>query len=70
MEEFYKGVRKNMDNQTLLDTNNDLYKEIKQLHKKYTVCLQAINALSNYDHTGIVEKTLEELDKIDEGVEE
>ena len=59
-----------MNKQTLLNTNEYLYKEIKQLHKKYTVCLQAIDALSNYDHTGIVQKTLEELDKIDEGKDE
>tara|TARA_Y100001963_G_scaffold23165_1_gene30672 strand:- start:86 stop:265 length:180 start_codon:yes stop_codon:yes gene_type:complete len=59
-----------MNKQTLLNTNEHLYKEIKQLHKKYTVCLQAIDALSNYDHTGIVQKTLEELDKIDGGTDE
>ena len=47
----------------LAEENKKLAKALLETQKKLVICLQGLNAVLDYDHTGIVNKTLEELDK-------
>jgi hypothetical protein len=49
----------------LIQENQKLSEELFKTQSKVNICLQALEAMINYDHTGIIEKTLAELEKID-----
>ncbi len=49
----------------LVNQNKKLAHELLYTQKKLVICLQGLDALSGYDHTGIVKKILEELDRAD-----
>tara|TARA_R110002110_G_scaffold25111_3_gene93335 strand:- start:6146 stop:6319 length:174 start_codon:yes stop_codon:yes gene_type:complete len=49
----------------LIQENQKLSAELFKTQSKVNICLQALEAMMNYDHTGIIEKTLAELEKID-----
>ena len=55
-----------MTEELLIEENFNLSKEIHLLNDKYKICLQAFNALIHYDHTGIIQKALAEIEKLDE----
>lgn len=54
-----------MKDKMLQDENFNLSKEVHLLNEKYKICLQAFEALIQYDHTGIVEQALAEIEKLD-----
>ena len=55
-----------MNEELLAEENFKLSQEVHLMHQKYQICLQALDALMNYDHTGIVEQALAEIEKLDE----
>ena len=55
-----------MKEEVLSEENFNLSKENHLLNDKYQICLQAFSALIHYDHTGIIEKALAEIEKLDE----
>ena len=55
-----------MRDKILQEENFNLAKEVHLLSEKYKICLQAFEALIQYDHTGIVEQALAEIEKLDE----
>ena len=54
-----------MNEDILIQENQKLSAELFKTQSKVNICLQALEAMMNYDHTGIIEKTLAELEKID-----
>ena len=54
-----------MNEDMLIQENQKLSAELFKTQSKVNICLQALEAMINYDHTGIIEKTLAELEKID-----
>tara|TARA_R110000824_G_scaffold96216_6_gene230661 strand:+ start:725 stop:898 length:174 start_codon:yes stop_codon:yes gene_type:complete len=54
-----------MNEDMLIQENQKLSAELFKTQSKVNICLQALEAMMNYDHTGIIEKTLAELEKID-----
>ena len=54
-----------MNEDILIQENQKLSAEVFKTQSKGNICLQALEAMINYDHTGIIEKTLAELEKID-----
>ena len=54
-----------MNEDILIQENQKLSAELFKTQSKVNICLQALEAMINYDHTGIIEKTLAELEKID-----
>ena len=54
-----------MNEDILIQENQKLSEELFKTQSKVNICLQALEAMINYDHTGIIEKTLAELEKID-----
>ena len=54
-----------MTEELLIEENFNLSKEIHLLNDKYQICLQAFSALMHYDHTGIIEKALAEIERLE-----
>ena len=55
-----------MTEEILLQENFKLGQDLHLLNEKYKICLQAFGALIHFDHTGIVDKALAEIGKLDE----
>ena len=55
-----------MQEELLIEENHRLGKDLHLMNEKFKICLQAFEALIRYDHTGIVEQALAEIEKLDE----
>ena len=55
-----------MKEDMLVEENHKLGSELHKLNAKFSICLQAFEALMQHDYTGIVEQTLAEIEKLDE----